>query len=53
MVGRTKGYRKPKENYVKEYHYELRLLASGLSLKIVSKITGRSVNTLRKLKNFI
>ena len=53
MAERTKGYRKPKENYLKEYQYELRLLASGLSLKLISKITGRSVNTLRKLKNYI
>jgi len=53
-MGRTEGYRKPKEQYVKEYKYELRLLATScLSLREISKITGRSVNTLAKLKKYI
>lgn len=53
MSGRTIGYRKPRENYLKEYQKELRLLANGVSLRDISKITGRSVNTLRKLKQYI
>lgn len=53
MAGRTIGYRKPRENYLKEYQKELRLLANGVSLRDISKITGRSVNTLRKIKQYI
>lgn len=52
-MGRAEGYRKPKENYLKEYRYELKLLANGISMRAVSKLTGRSVNTLKKLKQYI
>ncbi len=52
-MGRTEGYRKPKEQYLKDYQKELRLLANGVSLRDCSKITGRSVNTLRKIKQYI
>ena len=53
MVGRNVGYRKPKEKYLNEYRFEIKMLANGLSLREVSKITGRSVNTLRKIKQYI
>lgn len=52
-MGRQKGYRKPAEQYLKEYQTELRLLANGESMRQVSKLTGRSVNTLAKLKKYI
>lgn len=52
-MGRTEGYRKPKEQYLKDYQKELRLLANGVSMRQVSKLTGRSVNTLAKLKRYI
>lgn len=52
-MGRQKGYRKPTEQYLREYQTELRLLANGVSMRQVSKLTGRSVNTLAKLKKYI
>lgn len=52
-MGRSAGYRKPKEQYLKDYKYELRLLAMGNSIRLVAKISGRSVNTIRKIKRYI
>lgn len=53
MSGRNVGYRKPREEYLRQYQKELKLLANGVSLRDISKITGRSVNTLRKLRQYI
>lgn len=49
-VGRKEGYKKSDEQMREEYKEEIRLLRKGLSLRNVQKITGTSVNTLRKIK---
>lgn len=48
-VGRKEGFRKSTEQMKAEYVEELKLLRKGISLRNVSKITGTSVNTLRKV----
>lgn len=50
MVGRKQGYKKTDEAMREEYKEEARLLRKGLSLRNVAKITGTSINTLRKVK---
>lgn len=50
-VGRKAGYTKTPEMMREEYPEELRLLRKGYSLRNVAKLTGTSVNTLRKLKS--
>ncbi len=49
-VGRKPGYSKTTEMIREQYAEQLRLLRKGYSLRNVSKITGTSVNTLRRLK---
>jgi len=48
-VGRKEGFKKSPEQMKAEYCEELKLLRKGISLRNVSKITGTSVNTLRKV----
>ena len=48
-VGRKEGFRKTTDQMKAEYVEELKLLRKGISLRNVSKITGTSVNTLRKV----
>jgi len=48
-VGRKEGFKKSPEQMKAEYAEELKLLRKGISLRNVSKITGTSVNTLRKI----
>lgn len=48
-VGRKDGYNKPIEAYRDEYAEELRLLKRGYSLRNISKLTGTSVTTIRKV----
>ncbi len=48
-VGRKMGYTKSDEAMREEYAEELRLLKRGYSLRNTSKLTGTSINTLRKL----
>lgn len=48
-VGRKEGYKKSAEQMKVEYNEELKLLRKGISLRNVAKITGTSVNTLRKI----
>ena len=48
-VGRKEGYKKSAEQMKAEYTEELKLLRKGISLRNISKITGTSVNTLRKV----
>lgn len=50
-MGRPVGYRKNLDSYKDQYHKEISLLKKGLSLRIVSELSGTSINTLRKLKN--
>lgn len=52
-VGRKVGYRKTEEQMRADYPKEIQLLKKGLSLRNIQAITQTSVNTLRKLKNFI
>lgn len=53
QVGRMVGYRKTEEQMRADYPKEIQLLKKGLSLRNIQAITQTSVNTLRKLKNFI
>ena len=52
-VGRKIGYQKTNEEMKKQYLEEIKLLRKNISLRNVQKITGTSVNTLRKLKEFV
>lgn len=52
-VGRKNGYNKPIEAYREEYAEELRLFKRGYSLRNISKITGSSVTTIRKVAELI
>ncbi|MCI6671523.1 MAG: recombinase family protein [Prevotella sp.] len=49
-VGRRVNYRKPDSQYKTDYFKEIDLLSKGVSLRDCQKITGTSVNTLRKIK---
>ena len=49
-VGRKVGYRKSNEQMKQQYTEEIKLLRKGLSLMNIYKITGTSINTLRKIK---
>ena len=51
QVGRKKGYRKTDDQMKVQYAEELRLLKKGYSLANVYKLTGTSINTLRKVKS--
>lgn len=48
-MGRPSTYKKPLDDYRKQYAKEIALLKK-MSLKNVSAITGTSINTLRKVK---
>ena len=50
-VGRKVGYRKTDQQMKEEYAEELRLLRKGYSLANVYKLTGTSINTLRKVRD--
>ena len=50
-VGRKEGYRKSEQQMKEEYAEELRLLRKGYSLANVRKLTGTSINTLRKVRD--
>ena len=52
-VGRKEGYKKSDEAMREQYAEEIRLLRKGISLRNISKITGASVNTIRKCKMFV
>ena len=52
-VGRKEGYRKSEIDMKEQYAEEIRLLRKGISLRNISKITGTSINTIRKCHNFI
>ena len=52
-VGRKEGYRKSENEMKEQYAEEIRLLRKGISLRNISKITGKSVNTIRKCKVFV
>lgn len=52
-MGRPATYRKSEERYREQYTKELSLIRKGISLRNISKITGTSVNTLRKVKSLV
>ena len=52
-VGRKKGYRKSEADMREQYAEEIRLLRKGISLRNISKITGVSINTIRKCQSLI
>ena len=52
-VGRREGYRKSAEAIKGQYAEEMRVLRKGLSLRNIAKITGTSVNTIRKCRSLI
>ena len=52
-VGRKEGYRKSDDEMKAQYTEEIKLLKKSYSLRNVSKLTGTSVNTLRKLQVFV
>jgi DNA invertase Pin-like site-specific DNA recombinase len=53
QVGRKAGYRKTEEQMKEKYIEEIKLLRKGYSLRNIQKITSTSVNTLRKLHEFV
>lgn len=52
-VGRKIGYKKTEESMREQYTEEIKLLKKGYSLRNISKITGVSINTIRKCKSLI
>ena len=52
-VGRKEGYRKSETDMREQYAEEIRLLRKGISLRNISRITGTSVNTIRKCQSLI
>lgn len=52
-VGRKEGFRKSEIEMREQYAEEIRLLKKGISLRNISKITGTSINTIRKCKEFV
>lgn len=52
-IGRKEGYRKSTNDMKVEYVEEIKLLRKGYSLRNIQKITNTSINTLRKLSEFV
>jgi DNA invertase Pin-like site-specific DNA recombinase len=52
-VGRKEGYRKSEADMREQYAEEIRLLRKGISLRNIAKITGTSINTIRKCQSLI
>lgn len=52
-VGRKVGYQKSESMMKEQYTEEIKLLKKGYSLRNISKITGTSINTIRKCKSLI
>ena len=52
-VGRKAGYQKSETDMKEQYTEEIKLLKKGYSLRNISKITGTSINTIRKCKALI
>ena len=52
-MGRPSTYRKSLETYKEQYQKEISLLKKGYSLSNISKITGTSINTIKKVKDTI
>ena len=52
-LGRPTKYKKSDAAYREQYAKELTLLRKGVSLRNVSKLTGTSIGTLRKIKIYV
>lgn len=52
-MGRPSTYRKTTDTYRTQYPKEISLIRKGLSLSNISKITGTSINTIRKIKSVV
>lgn len=52
-VGRKEGYRKNEAKIKAQYAEEIRLLKKSYSLRNIQKLTGTSINTIRKLQVFV
>ena len=52
-VVRKTGYRKKDIDMKEQYIEEIRLLKKGISLRNISKITGTSINTIRKCQGLM
>ena len=52
-VGRKVGYQKSESDMKEQYVEEIKLLKKGYSLRNISKITGTSINTIRKCRSLI
>lgn len=52
-MGRPSTYRKSIETYKEQYQKEISLLKKGYSLSNISKITGTSINTIKKVKDTV
>lgn len=52
-MGRPSTYRKSIETYKEQYQKEISLLRKGYSLSNISKITGTSINTIKKVKDTV
>ena len=51
-MGRPSSYRKSDASYKEQYGKEISFLKKGISLRNVSQLTGTSINTLRKLRQY-
>lgn len=47
------GYRKDEQSYRQDYSRELSLLRKGISMRNVRELTGTSLGTLQKIKQFM
>lgn len=47
------GYKKDEQSYREDYAQELSLLRKGISLRNIQKLTGTSIGTLQKIKQYI
>lgn len=52
-LGRPQNYKKSEQQYKSQYQKQLSLLRKGISLRNVNKITGTSIGTLRRLKQYL
>lgn len=52
-LGRPTKYKKSDTQYREQYQKELTMLRKGISLRNVSKLTGTSIGTLRKIKIYV
>ena len=52
-LGRPSTYRKSEQEYREQYSKELSLLRKGISLRNVQQLTGTSIGTLRKIKQYL